>query len=81
MYNVAVYQELDVNIDALLAGAEVTESADGTMRELMAIARELRAMPSPEFRERLAEELDEDEPATWKTRLKKLSRRLFARLG
>jgi periplasmic protein TonB len=58
MSNVAVYQELDVNIDALLAGAELTESADPTMRELMAIARELRAIPSPEFRERLAEELD-----------------------
>src|SRR4051794_24767304 len=58
MSNVAVYQELDVNIDALLAGAEVKESADPTMRELMTIARELRAMPSPEFRDRLAEELD-----------------------
>jgi TonB family protein len=58
MSNVAVYQELDVNIDALLVGAELTESADPTMRELMAIARELREMPSPEFRERLAEELD-----------------------
>jgi protein TonB len=58
MSNVALYQELDVNINALLAGAEMTESADPTMRELMAIARELRAMPSPEFKERLAEELD-----------------------
>jgi periplasmic protein TonB len=58
MSSTSMYQELDVNIDALLAGAEMSESADPTMRELMAIARELREMPSPEFREQLAEELD-----------------------
>jgi TonB family protein len=52
------YEELDFGIEALLAGEEPS-SADGEMRELLALADELRFMPDLEFKMVLMEELDD----------------------
>ncbi len=58
MLNANVYDEFDRGVTALLAGKDAT-SADDELAELLEIAGELRAMPSPEFKLRLLKELTE----------------------
>lgn len=52
-----IVEELDHNIDALLTGADITDSSDPILRELTALSRELQQMPSVEFQQRLLCEL------------------------
>ena len=63
MSNLSVYEELDLGIEAiLLADDDSVQTDDPIMAELFGIARELRQLPSEEFRERLRCELEEEEP-------------------
>ena len=52
-----IVEELDHNIDALLAGADISESSDPILRELAALSRQLQQMPSADFQQRLLHDL------------------------
>lgn len=59
MSNVAMYEELEAGINVMLMGEEAdTDNASPEMKEMLAIASELRRMPQHIFRVRLATELD-----------------------
>ncbi len=58
MLNENVYEELNRGIDALLAGRDV-DASDASLEELVEIAGDLRAMPNPEFKLQLLEEVTE----------------------
>jgi TonB family protein len=58
MPNTNVYEELDFGIECLLADAE-PNTEDVELRELLAIADDLRFMPDAEFKMRLMEELSQ----------------------
>ena len=58
MNNKSVTDELDESIEALLAGSEdKRQLAEAGVRELVAIASELRLLPRPEFKARLRADL------------------------
>jgi len=56
MLNANVYDEFDRRISELMAGKSAV-CAEDDVQELLAIAGELRSMPSPEFKLRLLKEL------------------------
>jgi TonB family protein len=63
MSNLSAFEQLDANIDALLAGQILRDSATED-DELLAIANELRAMPDPDFKARLKADLNEAATST-----------------
>lgn len=59
MHSTSIIDQLDGNIDALLAGAALDEHhGDPLLRELTGISRDLRLMPSSEFQQRLFADLE-----------------------
>jgi|SRR5450432_377808 protein TonB len=81
MSNVAMYEELEAGINVMLMGdgtlwqpSEKQPGAQSDVREMLAIAVELRRMPRADFRTRLATEL------TWQAAGRPISpKRTFAR--
>jgi len=57
MPNTDVYEVLDFGIDALMLGETPHVAEDESLREMLAIADDLRWMPRPEFKQRLMEEV------------------------
>jgi periplasmic protein TonB len=50
MASIALYDQLDSAIDALMASPEMVSHADPALSELLDVAAELRALPRPEFK-------------------------------
>ena len=60
MDNISFADELDYSVEGLLSGSEVDrQPVDPSVRELLAIASELRLLPRPEFKARLRADLME----------------------
>jgi PhnB protein len=57
-------EQLNIAVEAMLAGAETPAALDRPTRELLRIARQLRALPREDFRKRLMTELKEKAMAT-----------------
>jgi PhnB protein len=57
-------EQLNIAVEAILAGAETPTALDRPTRELLRIARQLRALPREDFRKRLMTELKEKAMAT-----------------
>lgn len=59
MNNLSIYDELDQAIEAVISEPELPATEAGsTMAELMAVASDLRALPRPDFKQRLRMELE-----------------------
>src|SRR3954463_4757055 len=59
MHSTSIIDQLDSNIDALLAGAVLTDdNVDPLLDELTDISRDLHLMPSADFQRRLRAQLD-----------------------
>src|SRR6266567_1216942 len=58
MHSTSIIDQLDHNIDALLAGAHAPEHGDPLLTELTDLSRDLRLMPSDDFQQRLLADLD-----------------------
>jgi protein TonB len=68
--NSVFVEQLDEQINAMLAGAEDQRLAtDVRMREVMQVAAELRLEASPEFRDRLGAELQREAARIWAEQL------------
>src|SRR5512133_4195802 len=52
-----ICEVLDFGIDALMMGETPHVAEDESLREMLAIADDLRSMPRPEFKQRLMEEV------------------------
>lgn len=57
MASIALYDQLDSAIDALLASPDVTITIGDPLAELLAVGNDLRQMPRPQFKTRLRAEL------------------------
>jgi periplasmic protein TonB len=65
MHSTSIIDQLDRNIDALLAGANTApHHGDDQLDELTNLSRDLRLMPSADFEQRLAANLDSRAVAT-----------------
>jgi TonB family protein len=59
MHSTSIIDQLDSNIDAMLAGAHVApHHGDDSLDELTKLSRDLRLMPSADFQQRLLADLD-----------------------